>query len=263
MTQPVRIANCSGFYGDRLTRGPRDGRGRAHRRAHRRLPRRADDAHPLEEPRQAPRRRLRHDVPAPGRGRARHLPRQGHPHRRQRGRPQPGRLRRRRPRHRRSARPDVRRRPHRGRRPAPPARRSAGRRARPGPPRDRSSRSPTAGIEPVTANAYLGGWGIAAALDAGADVVVCPRVTDASLVVGPAAWWHGWAGDDWDQLAGAVVAGHVLECGAQATGGNYAFFTRGARPRLVRASRSPRSAPTAHRSSPSTRGRAASSRSAP
>ena len=82
-----------------------------------------------------------------------------------------------------------------------------------------------AGVEPVTANAYLGGFGIAAALDAGADVVVCPRVTDAALVVGPAAWWHGWARDDWDRLAGAVVAGHVLECGAQATGGNYAFFT--------------------------------------
>jgi len=82
-----------------------------------------------------------------------------------------------------------------------------------------------AGVEPVTANAYLGGWGIAAALDAGADVVVCPRVTDAALVVGPAAWWHGWERDDWDRLAGAVVAGHVLECGAQATGGNYAFFT--------------------------------------
>jgi hypothetical protein len=81
------------------------------------------------------------------------------------------------------------------------------------------------GVEPVTANAYLGGWGIAAALDAGADVVVCPRVTDAALVVGPAAWWHRWARTDWDRLAGAVVAGHVLECGAQATGGNYAFFT--------------------------------------
>ncbi|MBO9524099.1 MAG: DUF1446 domain-containing protein [Nocardioidaceae bacterium] len=82
-----------------------------------------------------------------------------------------------------------------------------------------------AGVEPVTANAYLGGWGIAAALDAGADVVVCPRVTDASLVVGPAAWAFGWKPDDWDRLAGAVVAGHVIECGPQATGGNYSFFT--------------------------------------
>jgi Acyclic terpene utilisation family protein AtuA len=80
-----------------------------------------------------------------------------------------------------------------------------------------------AGVAPVTANAYLGAWGIVAALEAGADVVVCGRVTDASLVVGPAAWHFGWAADDWDRLAGAVVAGHVLECGTQATGGNYAF----------------------------------------
>lgn len=78
--------------------------------------------------------------------------------------------------------------------------------------------------QPVTANAYLGGWGIAAALKAGADVVVCGRVTDAAIVVGPAAWWHEWAPDDWDALAGAVVAGHVIECGTQATGGNYSWF---------------------------------------
>jgi hypothetical protein len=81
-----------------------------------------------------------------------------------------------------------------------------------------------AGRPVVTANAYLGGWGIAAALEAGADVVVCPRVTDASLVVGPAAWWHGWRRDDWDTLAGGVAAGHVIECGTQATGGNYSFL---------------------------------------
>jgi Acyclic terpene utilisation family protein AtuA len=78
--------------------------------------------------------------------------------------------------------------------------------------------------EPVTANAYLGAWGIVTALEAGADVVVCGRVADASLLVGPAAWHFGWAADDWDRLAGAVVAGHVLECGTQATGGNYAFI---------------------------------------
>jgi hypothetical protein len=81
-----------------------------------------------------------------------------------------------------------------------------------------------AGVAPVTANAYLGGWGIATALRAGADVVVCPRVTDASLVVGPAAAWHGWTETDYDALAGAVVAGHVIECGPQATGGNYSFL---------------------------------------
>ncbi|RJS46743.1 acyclic terpene utilization AtuA family protein [Nocardioides cavernaquae] len=82
-----------------------------------------------------------------------------------------------------------------------------------------------AGAKPVTANAYLGGWGIAEALGAGADIVVCPRVTDASLVVGPAAWWHGWSRTDYDQLAGAVAAGHVIECGPQATGGNYSWIS--------------------------------------
>ncbi len=81
-----------------------------------------------------------------------------------------------------------------------------------------------AGVRAVTANAYLGGWGIAAALAAGADIVVCPRVTDASLVTGPAAWWHGWRRDDYDALAGAVAAGHVIECGPQATGGNYSWL---------------------------------------
>ncbi|MFB6808384.1 acyclic terpene utilization AtuA family protein [Streptomyces sp. NPDC056387] len=77
----------------------------------------------------------------------------------------------------------------------------------------------------LTANAYLGGAGITACLRAGADVVVTGRVTDAALVSGPAAWWFDWAPDDYDRLAAAVVAGHVLECGTQATGGNYAFFT--------------------------------------
>ena len=81
-----------------------------------------------------------------------------------------------------------------------------------------------AGVSPVTANAYLGAWGIVAALESDADVVVCPRVTDASLVVGPAAFHFGWTHDDRDRLAGAVVAGHVIECGPQATGGNYSFF---------------------------------------
>jgi len=77
----------------------------------------------------------------------------------------------------------------------------------------------------LTANAYLGAFGIAACLDAGADIVVTGRVTDAALVVGPAAAHYGWARDDFDALAGATVAGHVIECGAQATGGNFSFFT--------------------------------------
>jgi hypothetical protein len=76
----------------------------------------------------------------------------------------------------------------------------------------------------LSANAYLGGFGIAKALERGADVVICPRVTDAAVVVGPTAWRFGWARDDWDRLASAVVAGHVIECGAQCTGGNYSFF---------------------------------------
>jgi hypothetical protein len=76
----------------------------------------------------------------------------------------------------------------------------------------------------LTANAYLGGFGIAAALRGGADVVVTGRVTDASLVVGPAVAHHGWSATSYDELAGAVVAGHVLECGTQATGGNFSGF---------------------------------------
>ncbi len=76
----------------------------------------------------------------------------------------------------------------------------------------------------VTANAYLGAWGIVEALQRGADVVICPRVTDAALTLGPAAWKFGWARDDWDRLAAGIVAGHIIECGAQCTGGNYSFF---------------------------------------
>lgn len=76
----------------------------------------------------------------------------------------------------------------------------------------------------LTANAYLGGFGIAAALTGGADIVVTGRVTDASLVVGPAVAHHGWTPTSYDELAGAVVAGHVIECGAQATGGNFSGF---------------------------------------
>jgi hypothetical protein len=89
---------------------------------------------------------------------------------------------------------------------------------------DTGERLAELGVEPVTANAYLGGWGIREALRRGADVVVTGRVTDAAVVVGPAAWWWGWDRTDWDALAGAVVAGHVIECGTQCTGGNYAFF---------------------------------------
>ena len=88
------------------------------------------------------------------------------------------------------------------------------------------------GVHFLTANAYLGGEPVTAALAAGADVVITGRVTDAALVVGPAAWWHGWSYADaadgdtsaLDRFAGAIVAGHAIECGAQVTGGNYSFF---------------------------------------
>ncbi|WP_282694832.1 DUF1446 domain-containing protein [Streptomyces sp. CC208A] len=86
----------------------------------------------------------------------------------------------------------------------------------------------------LTANAYLGGAGIAACLAAGADVVVTGRVTDAALVTGPAQWHFGWGPEEYDRLAGAVVAGHVLECGTQATGGNYAFFREHGHKALLR-----------------------------
>jgi hypothetical protein len=76
----------------------------------------------------------------------------------------------------------------------------------------------------VSANAYLGCFGIVEALNRGADIVITGRVTDAAVVCGPAAWHHGWVRTDFDQLAGAVVAGHVIECSGQATGGNYSFF---------------------------------------
>jgi len=78
------------------------------------------------------------------------------------------------------------------------------------------------GLKIVSANAYLGAEAIADALLAGADIVVAGRVADPSLTVGPALAHFGWARDDWDRLARATMAGHLLECGAQVTGGYYA-----------------------------------------
>ncbi|MEW6076953.1 MAG: acyclic terpene utilization AtuA family protein [Thermodesulfobacteriota bacterium] len=89
---------------------------------------------------------------------------------------------------------------------------------------DRGIALADSGGMPVSANAYLGGWGITEALKRGADIVVCGRVADAALISGPCAWHFNWAENDWDRLAGAYAAGHVIECGAQATGGNYSFL---------------------------------------
>ena len=91
---------------------------------------------------------------------------------------------------------------------------------------DLLSRAAELGLgKPLAANAYLGAWGIVDCLNSGADIVVTGRVTDASVLVGPAAAHFGWGRTDYGELAGAVAAGHIIECGAQATGGNYAFFT--------------------------------------
>ena len=81
-----------------------------------------------------------------------------------------------------------------------------------------------ADVRTISANAYMGGWGIAEALAQGADIVVGGRLADAALVMGPAAWKFDWKKDDWDKLAGAATAGHIIECSGQATGGNYSFI---------------------------------------
>ncbi|KAF2658611.1 DUF1446-domain-containing protein, partial [Lophiostoma macrostomum CBS 122681] len=80
------------------------------------------------------------------------------------------------------------------------------------------------GFEPICAQAYLGSLGIAEALRQGAEIVICGRVSDAAPTIGLSAWWHGWEADQWDQLAGALVAGHLIECSAFITGGYYSGF---------------------------------------
>ncbi|KAK6077391.1 hypothetical protein SCUP515_04919 [Seiridium cupressi] len=77
------------------------------------------------------------------------------------------------------------------------------------------------GKKPLCGVAYFGAWGIVQALRDGADIVICGRVTDASPVIALAAWWHGWDYDSWNQLAGALVAGHLIECGPYVTGANF------------------------------------------
>ncbi len=76
----------------------------------------------------------------------------------------------------------------------------------------------------TSANAYLGARPVAQALDQGALIVLCSRVTDTALALGPLVHEFGWAEDDWDRLAAGTIAGHILECGAQCTGGNFSRF---------------------------------------
>ena len=80
------------------------------------------------------------------------------------------------------------------------------------------------GMPIVSANAYLGIRAIKRGLEEGADIIICGRVADASPVIGAAAWWHGWVDTDYDELAGALIAGHLIECSTYTTGANYAGF---------------------------------------
>ena len=226
MSEPLRIANCSGFYGDRLSAAARDGRRRPHRRAHRRLAGRTDHAHPVEGHAARPLTGLGPHLPHPDGGGPRHVRRPGHQGGHQCRRPQSGR----------PGRPGTRCWPTGSgcRWPWPTSRATT---SCPGSANCASDGHPLAHLDTgrLLEQARRARWcrptptsvrgPSSRRCDSGADVVVCPRVTDASLVVGPAAWHHGWAETDWDALAGAVVAGHVIECGPQATGGNYAFFT--------------------------------------
>ncbi|KAJ5605406.1 hypothetical protein N7510_008187 [Penicillium lagena] len=79
-------------------------------------------------------------------------------------------------------------------------------------------------FQPIYAQCYLGGLGIAAALADGADIVLCGRVSDASPVIGAAYWYHGWRRDELDKLAKAFVAGHLIECSNYVCGGNFTGF---------------------------------------
>lgn len=78
----------------------------------------------------------------------------------------------------------------------------------------------------VSAHAYLGARGIVDGLRRGADIIICGRVADASPVIAAAWYWHSWSDSDYDRLAGALVAGHLIECSAYVTGGNFAGFDR-------------------------------------
>ncbi|CAN9245752.1 unnamed protein product [Alternaria alternata] len=80
------------------------------------------------------------------------------------------------------------------------------------------------GLEPVCAQCYLGGLGIARALIEGADIVIAGRVSDASPIIGAAAWWHEWTNDQFNELAGSLVIGHLLECAAYVSGGYCSDF---------------------------------------
>lgn len=80
------------------------------------------------------------------------------------------------------------------------------------------------GFEPIYAQCYLGSFGIAKAWEMGADIVLCGRVADAAPVIAAGIWWHGWARENFDSLAGAFVCGHLIECSSYVTGSNWTGF---------------------------------------
>jgi hypothetical protein len=78
--------------------------------------------------------------------------------------------------------------------------------------------------EPLFAQCYLGSAAVVKALDAGADIVLCGRIADASPIVAAATWWHHWQPEEYDKLAQSLIAGHLIECSTYVTGGNYTGF---------------------------------------
>lgn len=73
----------------------------------------------------------------------------------------------------------------------------------------------------TSANVYLGARPVVEALEQGAQIVLCGRVTDTALALGPMAYEHGWSFEDWNLMAAGTIAGHIIECGPQCTGGNF------------------------------------------
>lgn len=80
--------------------------------------------------------------------------------------------------------------------------------------------------EVLACTAYIGARAIVKALEADADIVICGRVADASPIIGAAWYWYGWSDTDYDRLAGAFLAGHIIECSAYASGSNFSGFNR-------------------------------------